>query len=105
MPTTKPRITITTSQPIYETITRMAALQGVSKSAVVNELLEAVHPPLMRTIALLEAAQEAPRQVKQGLHDTVRDLELELTGSLGKQLAQLDWLTAQLAQNGGKEGG
>jgi len=92
MPTSKPRITITTKQPIYETISRMAALQGVSKSHVINELLEAVHPPLMRTIALLEAARDAPKAVQDGLRQSVDALEMELTGDLGKSLAQVDWL-------------
>jgi len=98
MPTDKPRITITTSKPIYETISRAAALQGVSKSQVVNELLEAVHPPLMRTVALLEAARDAPQQVKDGLRDTVEKLEMELAGDYGKTLSQLDWLAAKTTQ-------
>ena len=104
MPTSKPRITITTTQPIAETIGRLATLQGCSKSHVVNDLLEAVHPPLMRTVALLEAAQEAPRQVRAGLHDTIHALEMEITGDLGKSLAQMDWLTGKLTASDGEAG-
>ena len=97
MPTDKPRFTITTSKHIFETVDRLAKLQGVSKSYVINDLLEAIHPPLMRTVALLEAAQDAPDQVKDGLRETILDLERELTGSAGSALAQMDWLTAQFA--------
>lgn len=96
MPTNKPRFTITTSQPIYETVSRLAKLQGVSRSHVINDLLEAIHPPLMRTVALLEAAQEAPNQVRDGLRSTVMDMEREMAGSLGSSLHQMDWLTKKL---------
>lgn len=96
MPTEKPRFTITTSKPIFETVSRLAQLQGVSKSHVVNDLLEAVHPPLMRTVALLEAASDAPQQVRSGLRQTVLDMERELAGSVGSSINQMDWLTAKL---------
>jgi len=99
MPTSKPRMTITTSKPIYETISRMAKLQNTSKSAVVNDLLEAVHMPLMRTVALLEAATDAPQQVRDGLRTTAEALELQLTGSLGSSIAQIDLLTTKLTDS------
>lgn len=105
MPTAKPRITITTSEPVYETISRMAKLQGTSKSKVVNDLLESVHPPLMRTIALLEAAQDAPKQVRDGLRDSADRLEMELTGDLGKSLSQLDWLINKTKEKTREVGG
>ena len=101
MPTERPRITITTTKPIYETVTRMAELTGASKSTVINDLLESVHPPLMRTIALLEAANEAPQQVKDGLAGTFEELERQLVGDLGKSLAQLDWLIADTKTKSG----
>lgn len=104
MPTNKPRFTITTSRPVFETVSRMADLQGRSKSAVVNDLLEAVHPPLMRTVALLEAAQEAPERVKEGLRTTVLEMEREMAGSVGSGLAQMDWLLAQTTQRPAAEG-
>lgn len=102
MPTSKPRITITTSKPIYDTISRMAQLQGISKSQVINELLEAAHMPLMRTVALLEAAQDAPKQVRDGLRESVESLEMELYGNMGKSLAQLDWLVGKIGNKGAK---
>ena len=104
MPTTKPRITITVNKPIYETITRMAMLQGVSKSHVINELLESVHPPLMRTVALLEAARDAPDQVKNGLRNTLDAMELELVGTLGQNLSQLDFLVGKMTENESEAG-
>lgn len=104
MPTEKPRFTITTSKPIFETVSRLADLQGVSKSHVINDLLEAIHPPLMRTVALLEAAQEAPLQVREGLKSTVLDMEREMAGTVGSAIGQMDWLQNQLrAPQGGRD--
>lgn len=84
-----------------ETVSRLAKLQGRSKSAVINDLLESVHPPLMRTVALLEAAQDAPQQVKAGLRQTVLDLERELVGNTGSGLAQMDWLRTKFTESEG----
>ena len=76
----------------------MATLQGVSKSHVINELLESVHPPLMRTVALLEAARDAPQQVQDGLRNTLDAMELELVGDLGRNLTQLDFLVGKMTE-------
>lgn len=99
MATNKPRIQVTVSAPVYETISRMAKLQGISRSAIVNDLLETVHPPLMRTVAILEAAQDAPEQVKAGLRGSVEALEAQLVGIAGGLTAQMDWLL-EAARNG-----
>lgn len=98
MPTSKPRIAVTLNHRVYETIERMAQLQGVSRAHVVAELLDAVHEPLMRTVALLEAAAEAPEEVKRGLYETVLGLERELVGTLGGALAQTDWLRSEFGR-------
>lgn len=98
MATNKPRITVTLDPNVYQTLDRMAQLQGTSRGKVVSELLDAVHPPLMRTVALLEAAAEAPGQVRNGLRHTVETMERELAGSVGSGLAQLDWLMAEIRE-------
>lgn len=96
MPTIKPRIAVTLNPPVYETITRLAALQGRSKGSVVAELLEAVHPPLMRTVALLEAALEAPKAVHAGLLQTIQGLERDLNPQMVDALGQMDWLLGEI---------
>lgn len=96
MATLKPRHSITFPPNLYQTLSRFAELQGLSLSSVVVGILESIHPPLMRTIALLEAAQEAPESVKAGLRNTVEAMEQDLLRSHGAGMAQLDWLTAQL---------
>lgn len=78
MPTKKPRLTITLDPRFYETLSRLAELQGQSKNAVLNDFLMAMHEPLMRTVAMLDAALEAPDEVKRGLRESAEGLEREL---------------------------
>lgn len=96
MATTKPRLTVTLSPQVYETICRLADLSGESRSAVISGLVEGVHDPLMRTVALMEAARDAPAQVREGLRGTVLAMEREFAGVAGGALAQLDWLSGEL---------
>lgn len=104
MPTKKPRLMVTLDPAVYETLARLAELQGCSRSRVVSDLLESIHPPLQRTVALLDAAREAPQQVKDGLRSTVEDLERDLSGQSREALGQLDWVAKELGM-GAEEGG
>lgn len=92
MPTAKPRITATLTENTYEVISRMAKLQKVSKGSVIAELLESIGPVLARTVALLEAASDAPKQVRDGLRATVQNTHDELVGISGDTIRQMDWL-------------
>ena len=96
MPTSKPRIAITLDPRVYATIERLAQLQRKSRGAVVAELVTSIHEPLMRTVALLDAAAEAPEQVKAGLRGVIEGVESQLVGAAGGGLAQLDWLRARV---------
>lgn len=105
MPTIKPRIAVTLNPPVYETIACLAALQGRSRGSVVAELLEAVHPPLMRTVALLEAAREAPKAVHAGLLQTIQGLERDLNPQMADALGQMDWLLGEIRRAAAAGGG
>lgn len=83
MPTDKPRITITFPPNLKATISRFADLQGRSFGAVVVDLLETIHDPLMRTLAILDAAREAPEEVKRGLRQVFDDVERETVRPAG----------------------
>lgn len=96
MPTTKPRITLTIEPALYETITRLAQLQHRPRSAIVGELLAAIHPPLQRTVALLDAASKAPAEVRGGLRHAVEDMERQMVGASGFGMAGMDWLTDEM---------
>lgn len=92
MPTLKPRVQVTLEPATHEVIERLAALQGCSRGAVIADLIDSVAPALGRTVALLEAAREAPAQVRQGLIDVVHGLHgelLEATGEASKEVQLL----------------
>jgi len=96
MPTHKPRINLTVPQHLNETFSRLAELQGRSRGAVIVELLIAIEPSMRRTIATLEAAQDAPKELRENLRKTVEDMEKELTAALGGGVQQMDMLLQQL---------
>lgn len=96
MPSNKPRVTVTLNPYVHDTIRRMAQLQGRSRGAVIADLLEGVHQPLMRTVVLLEAARGAPKQVIDGLRGALESMERELSGSAGVGLSNVDWLTGEI---------
>ena len=98
MPTSKPRIAITLEPRVYETVERLAQLQGKSRGSVVAELVSSIHEPLMRTVALLDAAMQAPEDVKRGLRGVVEGVESQLVGAAGGGLAQMDWLLGRLGK-------
>lgn len=96
MPSSKPAIAVRLPQHVFDVFARLAELQGRSKGSVVAEILEAVYPPLMRTVALLEAAAEAPKQVRESLVGVLEDIERDLVKTAGGSLAQMDWLVEEL---------
>jgi len=84
MPSSKPAIAVRLPQHVFDVFARLAELQGRSKGSVVAEILEAVYPPLMRTVALLEAAAEAPKQVRESLVGVLEDIERDLVKRPGE---------------------
>jgi hypothetical protein len=67
---------------------------------VVADLLESVAPVLGRTVALLEAAAAAPKQVRDGLRGVVEDTHEQLIGVAGDSILQMDWLLSELSGGG-----
>ena len=78
MATTKPRINVTLEPHRFELYKRLAALQGVSMSSLVAELLETVAEPMERVCVVLEAAKTAPSSVLNGLRSAIGKAEAEL---------------------------
>lgn len=105
MATTKPRITISLNPHVYATIKRMSELGGQPMASIVSEMLDTVHEPLMRTVAFLEAAAEAPKQVKDGLRQSFEAVERDVYAAAGHTVAQIDWLTDQLKPGGSERRG
>lgn len=96
MPTIKPRVAVTLEPGTHAVIDRLAELQGRSRGAVIADLLDSVTPALTKTVALLEAAREAPQQVKDGLRKVVEGVHEELVVVAGDATKQLDFLIGEM---------
>jgi hypothetical protein len=90
MATTKPRINVTLEPHRYAMFKRLSALQGVSMSALIGELLEAVAEPMERVCVVLEAAAKAPGDLKEGLRSAVGRAEATLLPSALHTIDQFD---------------
>jgi len=99
MPATRPRKHITLDYEVYDVIDQFAKAQGVTFSSVINDTFLGVLPPLKRTLALLQAASEAPQNVKDGLRQTLDDIEREVVGDYAKHSANLDWVSDKLTNS------
>jgi hypothetical protein len=98
MPTIKPRIAVTLPPHVGETYKRLAKLQGRSAAAVAADLLLAAHEPMCRTLAVLEAARDAPRHVLDGIREAAEETERTLTQAYAGGLDQLDWIMERVRQ-------
>lgn len=96
MPTANPRVNVTLSPSLDALLVRMSAVQGVSKSQVLRELLIAAEPALQRAVALMEAAAEAPRQVLGGLASSMERAQDKVEAVLAARLAEVEGATADL---------
>lgn len=99
MPTLKPRVQVTLEPSTHEVIERLAKLQGRTRGAIIADMLNSVAPSLTRTVALLEAAMEAPNEVKRGLRSVVEGLHNELVSVAGDASSQLDMLMGKLSED------
>lgn len=101
MPTLKPRVQVTLEPETHEIIDRFARLQKRTRGSIISELLDSIAPPLARTVALLEAAQEAPKSVKQGLRSVVEGLHVDLVAATGQASVALEQLQLVIEDGGG----
>lgn len=72
MATSKPRITITLDQGVYDTIKGLAEVQGCSMSSIVSDLLETVDPVQRKVLAAIRGSLAVKKEAK---NDLVKQLE------------------------------
>lgn len=96
MPTVKPRVQVTLEPETHEVIERFARLQNRTRGAVIAELLNEITPAIGRTISILEAAQEAPNQVKAGLRAVAEGLQNEMVTATGEANRQFQLLMQKI---------
>lgn len=96
MPTANPRVNVTLSPSLDSLVVRLAAMQEVSKSQVLRELLEAAEPALQRAVALMEAAARSKGEVLDGLSRSLEKAQDHVEAQLAAHLAGMDATTADL---------
>lgn len=107
MPTSKPRITITLTEHQHQVLSSLAKLQKVSMSAIVVDFLDTTIPVLERLTGVLEAAANAPQEVRDKIRQSAEAAEMayghlpaEIEGQLGLMIeaaAGVEALTSDAA--------
>lgn len=97
MPTAKPRLSVTLEPGLYETISDIARIRGVSRSSVVSEYLDAAAPVLERTATILAAVEAKIKAAQSGLDSdmdsyrhNLEEAEKALAPMLASALGTLD---------------
>lgn len=90
MATTKPRVTITLEPHVYETFKVFAEAQDTRPSKVISELLTEVEPSIRKTLAILLAAKDAPKQVLDELRHTFEGFAEQVDSVSGSAQESLD---------------
>lgn len=93
MPTVNPRVNVTLSPSLDSLVTRLAAVERVSKSMVLRELLESAVPALSAAVAMMEAAKGASAEARERM---LKDMEATLQAARGVE--HLALMTASSAQ-------
>ncbi len=99
MATAKPRLSVTLEPGIYDTVSEIARIRGVSRSSVVSEYLDAAAPVLERTATILRALDARMRAAQSGIdadmdqyRSHLEDAEKTLAPMLASALGTLEGL-------------
>ena len=98
MPTINPRINVTLSPSLDHLVVRLAAMQRLSKSQVLRELLEAAEPALQRAVTLMESAASATSAVKENLARSLSRSQDKVEAHLAHLMTEMDQTSADLVQ-------
>jgi len=101
MPAVNPRIAVYLPKHVVATVQRLAALRGVSRSAVIRDFLVDAEPVMQRVANLLDLAARSDRTA---LKEWTKDLEqaqsgLELTAL--DAIAKLDEMETAIGKSAG----
>ena len=95
MATTKPRITITIDQDVYDTLYELAELQSRSMSSMVSELLRLSNPVQQKVLAALKHALSLQDEAKADLVTQLDRAQGEAESMIGPLFALLDSFAAE----------
>lgn len=98
MATQKPRITVTLEPHTYYVLTKMAHLQGGSRSGIISDLLESVTPVFERTCYVLEMADRATTGVNNDIRASMERSEAKVQAMMDDAMGQLDIFAMDLTR-------
>ena len=90
MATSKPRITVTLDQDVYDTIRGLSEAQGCTMSGLISEFLTMVNPVQQRVLRAVKKAQALNVESKADMVASLEAGEAQLTEMLGPLLALLE---------------
>jgi hypothetical protein len=100
MPTNKPRVTVTLDPETYRVLHRWSSLQKRSIGKVMSELLDSVIEPLDRAADLMEAAANAPDNVKRGMVSAMTSVESDILAAYSTIQEALDTMDSAAGDDG-----
>jgi hypothetical protein len=90
MATKKPRITVTLEPHVYEVLTKLAGLQGGSRSSIISDLMQSVTPIFERTCYVLQLAETANSGMNDDIKASMERSEAKLQEMMADAMGQLD---------------
>lgn len=99
MATTRPRTTITLTEPVHAVLSRFSELTDQSMSSVILQFLEQAAPQLERITVMLQAAKDATPEAVAEVRRTLDRAEAVLQSHQGAIMTTLDLFTAPLAKS------
>lgn len=96
MATQKPRITVTLEPHVYEVLTKLAGLQGGSRSGIISDLMESVTPIFERTCYVLQLAETANTGMNKDIKASMERSDTKLQEMMADAMGQLDIFSMDL---------
>lgn len=90
MGTTKPRISVTLSDPTAATLRQLSELTGNSQSAIIGELLEMSQGVFSRMVRVLKAAQDAQHTVRTEIVAGIDAAQTRMEAQLGLAIEDME---------------
>lgn len=101
MPTSNPRLTITLDRHSYEVLSRLSAATHQSKAAIVVDILSLAIPSLERVTVIMERAQTAPQEVRDGIAAAIERAERDYLPVLQEAARSVDLFIGQAETSAG----
>lgn len=99
MPTARPRLSITLTEPLHNVLSRFAQLTDQSISSLVVQFLEQSAPQLERIAVMLQAAKDATPEALAQVKRTLDQAEAVLQSHQGAIMTSMDMFTRPLTEN------